>query len=176
MDEVKKCNESLMRNPYTAAYLTPLYGQTEILFQVPIYYSYELETDKLNFSVEDTLGRVEMKCKGLLDGIIINHETKTIQPFDLKTTGRSVYSFPGDILWKGYYLQASSYHTAVDKLQKGEAVTTSEVSFPKDYALADTFDFVVAEKTKSNPARIFPLTPEQLEKGLYGFEDKTGKK
>ncbi len=69
-DTVMSCKRKLLENAFTSRYFVPS-RNTQLFFQVAIYFTYR---------------GVEMKA--MLDGILVNHETKEIQPFDLKTTGK----------------------------------------------------------------------------------------
>lgn len=66
-----------MSNPFTREYFINDYSHIELIHQFPIY-----------FKLED------MDCKALLDGVKIDHENKTVTPFDLKTTSKNSWDFP----------------------------------------------------------------------------------
>jgi hypothetical protein len=136
-----------MDSPYAFSYFQRNKIHEELLHQVPIY-----------FTLKDH------EFKALLDGIKIDHQEKTIEPFDLKTIGKSVYEFPLNYILYGYYTQAALYEYALktkespvyDLLQEG-------------YTLKD-FIFIVAEtKTSSfNPALIYTTSKEEREAGFTG--------
>lgn len=111
---------------------------------------------------------VEVPCKGLLDLLIIDHTSKTINPYDLKTTGKSVLDFPLSFIEFKYYLQAAMY---MEGLQK-----TKEIKDLLDagYVL-NNFKFIVAEKA----CRIPPIewvVPSTLlrQASVHGFVDRKG--
>ena len=98
-EQVMKAKELLLANEFTERYFRTSEdtdGIYELLTQVPIYFRH--------------LGE---DCKALLDGILINHEAKTIQIYDLKTTGKSVYAFESAYLDYGYYRQIAFYSIAL---------------------------------------------------------------
>jgi hypothetical protein len=72
-ESAKKAVELIMVSPYAYSYFIRGPIHEELMLQVPIYF---------------TLNGQEFKA--LLDGIKINHRDKTIEPFDLKTIGKSV--------------------------------------------------------------------------------------
>lgn len=65
---------------------------TEIIFQMPINFTYE-----------------RIDCKALLDMVIINHKNKTIQPIDIKTMGDYTINFPKSLRQRRYDIQAAFY-------------------------------------------------------------------
>jgi hypothetical protein len=136
-----------MISPYAHSYFVRQKIHEELLLQVPIYF---------------TLDSVE--CKGLLDGIKIDHQEKTIEPFDLKTIGKSVYEFPANYLTFGYYTQAAFYTYAIQTEQSPVYNLLQE-----GYTLKD-FIFIVTEtKTSSfNPALIYTTTSEERHAGMHG--------
>jgi hypothetical protein len=148
-DSVKKAVELVMISPYAHSYFIRTKIHEELLHQVPIYFNLD--------SVE---------CKGLLDGIKIDHQEKTIEPFDLKTIGKSVYDFPNNYLAFGYYTQAAFYTYA---LQTKESPVYNLLN--EGYTLKD-FIFIVTEtKTSSfNPALIYTTSEAERNAGMHGGE------
>lgn len=145
MDKVQKIVELLLANPHTLPYFINEDPDVELLHQVPIYFSYQ-----------------DVDCKALMDGILINHRDKTITPFDLKTTGMSVYSFPENFVRFAYFRQAAFYMLALLSEE-------SPVAHLKGYDFLP-FKFIVAE-TKPNsyhPAIIYNTSGTDIEVGLKG--------
>lgn len=146
-ESATKAVELIRASPYAAMYFTRRSPQYELLHQVPIYFTLDGH-----------------ECKALLDGILIDHAEETIEPFDLKTIGKSVYDFPENYLNFGYYTQAAFYTYAV-------ATPESPVMelLEKGYTLKD-FIFIVAEtKTSStNPALIYTTTLNERLCGMWG--------
>jgi hypothetical protein len=147
-EEVQHCKEYLFNNPFTREYFLNFKADVEIQYQVPLYFEYMGES-----------------CKALLDGVVINHTKKTIQPFDLKTIGLSIKGFPRSYLTYGYYIQAAFYDAALRRC-KSELSATANLD---EYEILP-MKFVVTEKKKthSNPARIFPCTEDHIRSGYEG--------
>ncbi len=69
--------QSLNSNKFTKKYFENSTGKNmEVHNQLEIFWEFKSE-----------------KCKSKLDKVIVNHDNKTIQPIDLKTTGVGVYNF-----------------------------------------------------------------------------------
>lgn len=155
-EQVIKAKELLLANEFTKPYFFPEEG-CELLSQVPIYF-------KCLYSDLDNASSGYEECKALLDGIIINHDDKTIQPYDLKTTGKSVYSFKDAFLEYGYYRQAAFYDWAI---RQPESPVREYLK--QGYQILD-FKFIVVETkvTSSHPAIIYEVTDDCLQMGRYG--------
>jgi hypothetical protein len=115
--------------------------------QVEFHYPYKLKSGK------------EYTMHGSIDRIIINHHNKVIQPLDLKTTGKSVYSFPSSYIKYAYYRQAAIYmlavhHMYVDLLQEGYTV--------------NPFLFIVAERACKNMPLTYRVSGQDLYAGAHG--------
>lgn len=152
-DSVIKARELIFANEFIYKYFKKTSDWHEIMKQVPIYFKYR-----------------KQKCKALLDGILIDHKDRTIQPYDLKTTGKSVYDFPLSYLQFGYYRQCAFYELAL----------CSEDSPIKNlldegYTLLD-FIFIVVESkvSSSHPAVIYRTSLKDRLCGIYG--GSTGRK
>lgn len=146
---VLKCRDLILKSPYTKPYFHSTNLAVELLHQVPIYFEYD-----------------NVEFKSLLDGIMINHDDKTIRPFDLKTTIKSVYNFRESFLIWGYYRQAALYWQAIQ--------TKDSPVFPliqEGYKLLD-FEFIVVEKKliNPNPPLIYKTTELDRHMGLVGGE------
>lgn len=146
-EAVEKAKELVLASPYAYSYFTKGKIYEELMHQVLIYF----ERDGLVF-----------KC--ILDGIKIDHENKTIQPFDLKTTGKSVYQFKESYLSYGYYRQGALYEQALLSKESPILDLLSE-----GYKLLDFIFIVVETKLSSyNPAIIYRTTPNERKAGMYG--------
>lgn len=88
--------------------------------------------------------------KGMLDGIVVNHKTKTIIPFDLKTGEESYSKFVKKIREFRYHIQATMYRRGVFKLIEGTPFS--------DYIVSD-FRFVYISKNDLIPME-FVLSKE----------------
>jgi hypothetical protein len=121
------------------------------MHQVAIYFDYELD------------GEVT-ECKGLLDGILIDHAAKTIQPFDLKTTGKSVWEFSSSYLHFGYYRQCAFYEIALYSKESPIRKYLDE-----GYEVLDFIFIVVESKSDAvNPAIIYRTSPSERFCGVEG--------
>lgn len=152
-ESVVKSKELILANSYIQPYFVRTNPKHEILRQVPIYFNYR-----------------KQKCKALLDGVFIDHYNKTIQPYDLKTIGKSVYDFPISYLQFGYYRQAAFYSIA---LLSDESPIKQLLA--DGYQLLD-FIFIVVESkvTSSHPAIIYKTCKKDIVAGLQG--GKVGRK
>lgn len=127
---------------------------TEILFQCPLYFTHTNGLD----------------CKVLIDGIVIDHKEKTVQPYDLKSTIKSVYDFHGEGFYTyGYYIQAALYDEALVRFFKSEDVTCDhplrkELTFAvmQGYKLKHFEFVVVTKKDDREPALIYQVSPESM--------------
>lgn len=113
----------------------------DILFQVPIV-----------FHLPANVG-TNVKGKGLLDMILINHKDKCVIPVDLKTTSSKASEFPSSFLkWK-YYLQSSLYSYGLG------SICTYEVQ---------PFKFVVAPTLDIYRPMVYRVSKKTLEIGRFG--------
>lgn len=150
MSTSEKCVELIGINPDTRRYFVSEDPDEELFHQVPIYFEYQ-----------------GVECKALLDGILVNHKERYVQPFDLKTIGKSVYEFPQSFL-QGYYRQAAFYQEAVWMANSPvEKYLTEE---PVGYTLRN-FIFIVVETgayAQYHPAVIYQTSKKDLRVGLEG--------
>ncbi len=145
-DTVLSCKEKLLANPFTFKYFINHETHIELLHQQPIYFSYMGE-----------------ECKGLMDGIRVNHDTKVIEPFDLKTIGKNIYDFPISFVQYGYYRQAAFYSIALKQFIENERPDL------KSFTIAPFIFIVVDSKLSSSyPAIIYETTPSDINAGLNG--------
>lgn len=94
---------------------------------------------QLKFKTE--LNDVEYKC--MPDLIIVDHENKTISPYDLKTTGTYEWEFYKRFLYYRYDIQARLYYRILND------IVSAEDSF-KDYTIND-WTFIVINKDSLTP-------------------------
>ena len=117
------------------------------MHQIPIYFNYK-----------------GIECKALLDGILIDHHDKTIEPFDLKTTSKSVFDFTDSFLQYGYYRQCAFYEQA---LLSDESPIKHLLD--EGYKLLDYIFIVTETNVKSTrPAVIYKTTELDRLVGLKG--------
>jgi len=153
-DTVINMKELIMSNEFTHRYFFSFDDQTEIHSQLPIYFEYK-----------------DLKCKALMDGVIIDHRNKLIQPYDLKSTGKSVYSFEEWIPIYGYHRQAAFYMIALKEWlkEKNEVAIAFGDDSLEDYTILP-FRFIVVESKLSSkmPAIVYELSDHDMECGLNG--------
>lgn len=96
-----ECVDTLKVHPFTSKYfyISPLHKHLEGHFQ-------------LKFRLQ--VGKYAIRC--MFDRIIVDHKNKTIQPVDLKTTGKSEEEFEHSFHDWRYYLQSSMYSYILRKL------------------------------------------------------------
>lgn len=111
-------------------------------YQMPIY-----------FEVEGVL------CKALLDMVIVNHETKEVIPYDIKTIGDYTKFFDYQSFKRRYDIQAAWY---------SEGLYQWMINNYPDYNLC-TFRFIVASTTQKCDPLVFTTTVSFLNAGKFGF-------
>lgn len=143
-----KAVELIVASPYAYSYFFKNKTHQELMHQVPIYFEYN-----------------GAEFKALLDGIRVDHKEGIIEPFDLKTTGKSVYDFKESFLKYGYYTQAALYDKAIRCPESPVYQLINELN----YQVAD-FKFIVTETKVSsyNPAIIYTTTYRDREVGING--------
>jgi len=146
-ESVTKSKELIYANEFVHKYFFNTDEHCELLHQLPIYFTL-----------------LEEKCKGLLDGVLINHKDKTIAPFDLKTTGKSVYEFSQSYLDYGYYRQCAFYELA---LKSEDSPVLKYIQ--EGYKIMD-FVFIVVETkvTSTHPAIIYVTNEYDRQCAMYG--------
>jgi hypothetical protein len=112
---------------------------TEIIFQMPIDFTYE-----------------NISCKSLLDMVIVNHKDRTIQPIDIKTMGDYTINFPKSLRQNRLDIQAAFYTEALKSMKVYE---TYEI-LPFKFIVESTIDV-------GNPL-VFTCSQELLNIGKYG--------
>ena len=153
--------EALLTDERCSKYIVPgSFENSDYLFQFPIYWQFN-----------------GILCKSLLDNLIVDHENKTIQPIDIKTTGDGVYDFSYSFIKWRYYIQASFYTYAVEywksSLDASEMYQGKNIS---DY-LVLPFKFIVASKMFiSEPPLVWTVDQETLQMGAHGTTLATGRK
>lgn len=146
-EAVDKCLKSILANKYAKDFFISSSLDIELLHQVSIFFDYK-----------------EVPFKALLDGIVVDHAAKTIRPFDLKTTGNSVFNFKHSFMSFGYFRQAALYSYAIQQ-------ETSPVFklLQEGYTLLP-FQFIVVETrlTADNPPLIYETSAYDIQCGFTG--------
>lgn len=145
-DDALKCTEitdMLWNNPDTAWLFEKSTDLVEIKYQYPIYWDVH-----------------SVPKKGLLDILVINHETKTISIYDLKTSS-DASKFANSYYEYGYFLQKYWYTEGIKAMiNKG---------LLPDYTI--TFKFLVVDRKHDFPYIYIP----QTEYKGYSMITNTGK-
>ena len=147
-NRVKRCVETLKTSLFTTDIINSHSEDMEWKWQVPI-----------TFNIGDHL------CKILVDLIIIDHADQRVYIYDLKTTGKSIYSFPGSFIKFRYYLQGALYYAGVER----------GFDFPNTYTL-EFPRFIVAEQSSNNLPFIYQMTHKDVMVGTEGGETHLGRK
>jgi len=116
--------------------------------------------------------------KGLLDLMLVNHETKIIYPWDLKTTGTNPLRFQGTFLKYRYDLQAALYTYILQMITEGAVgnYPFDRMNFPFDptgYTVANFGFIVVGNNDVHNPVR-YKCTDADINGGLMGGKTDLG--
>lgn len=116
--------------------------QDKVYGQLAIYFNY-----------------TDIECKALLDRVHVNHKNKTIQPYDLKTTGDFVTNFKKSAKRFRYDIQASWYTLALEHWKT--------YNYP-DYTILP-FKFIVAStKYLDSYPLVYTCSKEELLSGQFG--------
>ena len=87
------------------------------------------------------LNGVMYRC--MIDELLVDYDSKTIYPIDLKTSSFPEYDFPQHFVDYNYHMQARLYYRILSKV-------LSEDEYFKDFKIED-FRFIVVCKTTLNP-------------------------
>lgn len=136
LETANQCVEILKTHPFTSKYMgdgDPFEENIERLNQLKFSSSYK--------------GQL-IRC--MFDRMIVDHNKKTIQPIDLKTTGKDEEKFCHSVLDWNYYIQANMYsQILLDVISKDE--------YFKDFSILP-FKFIVINRVNKTPvAWTYPL-------------------
>lgn len=96
------------------------------------------------------INEIGVKC--MFDMLYVNHNDKTIQPIDLKTTSKPTYKFNESFMYWRYYRQAELYTMILQKNIRGTEF--------EDYKILPFLFFVVNSNTADTLVFQFKLVPE----------------
>ena len=103
--------------------------------------------------------------KSMMDKVIVDHEQKTIQVYDLKCTWSVENFYEEYYLYRRAYIQAFMYYKAADQLRFiNDAEWGDYEEQPPKFNVCDSTNYF-------NPL-IYQLTMEDLSEALLGFEHK----
>lgn len=114
------------------------------------------------YQVSDIFSIKDIQIKVILDTIIVDHENKTIQPLDIKTTSYSVYSFKKSIIKYRYDLQAAIYSLYIKH-------KFSEINHIKDYTILP-FKFIVINPDYPDNPLIWVISECDLKIAEFGYK------
>lgn len=149
MEQVIKCVQAIEENEFARRFFL---SEHERIFQ-----------PRIEFDIITATRTVP--CTAVLDGILVNHQTKEIEPFDLKTTSRSVWDFPSSFINNGYFRQAAFYTTAL------WAEKSPVRKYLDEGYTIKPFTFIVVE-TKPNaygPVILYEMSDEWVDRAFNGF-------
>lgn len=108
----------------------------------------------------DVLG---LQCKSMIDKIVVDHELKTLQIYDLKCTWSVENFYEEYYLYRRAYIQAYVYWRAGWTILKDLGIEDYTVEFPK---------FIVCDSTNYMNPLIYTLDFENMTEALEGFTHK----
>lgn len=148
LEAAEHCADVLLHHEFTRNYFIEQDG-VEILKQPSILYKFK-----------------GTQCKARIDLLIIDHNTKTIYVFDIKTGAELPSKFEDSFYKFKYYLQVISYLLAV------QSVIEKNPEF-KDYKI-DTFKFLYISKKLPDIPCIWEVPESLLDSFMNGWDGNTG--
>lgn len=147
VDKAKMVAHKLKKDPFTQ-HIFMGSDEHEFVTHFPIEFNWNLDENSF------------IGCKAELDMMLINHDDKTIQPMDLKTTYDNE-SFDMMYIKNSYYLQNAFYCVAAKKWAEANGMKEYDVK-PMTFVVGDT---------SSNNRRplVYKTSLRDLHKGLAGF-------
>jgi len=144
---------SLLTSEFSNKYFNISRKGFEVLTATPIYWLYN-----------------GVKCKSLIDLIVIDHNTKTISVNDLKTTAENTSDFEKSIMKYRYDFQAAFYLEAVKWWIKNERTELA------DYEVLDEFSLLVESTTRIGSPLCYTLHSSTVQIGKEGcfYRDRNG--
>ena len=101
--------------------------------------------------------------KSMFDKLVIDHDNKTIQVYDLKCVWAVENFYEEYYLYRRAYIQAYLYWTACNKIKEELDIPQYHVEYPK---------FIVCDSTNYMHPLIYTLDSDDLEDAYNGFEHK----
>ena len=108
----------------------------------------------------DLLG---IKCKGMMDKIVIDHQEKTLQIYDLKCTWSVENFYEEYYLYRRAYIQAYVYWQAGLQILKDLDIEHYRLEYPR---------FIVCDSTNYMNPLIYTLTFDDMSEAVNGFTHK----
>ena len=122
--------------------------------------------------VEININDKPFGLKGIIDNILINHDTKIIYVNDIKTTSKELKDFPESIEFYNYWMQASIYSSIIgikfiNLIDKGYQFKFHFVVIDRNYQV---YPFLVSDNTLN---QWFDRFNETLEKANWHYTNKS---
>lgn len=108
------------------------------------------------------------KLKSMLDKVYIDHEEKTINPFDLKCTWSVENFYEDGYLYRRYYLQAYIYNAALQHYVNSREDLKGYKINPMSFISCDSINYY-------SPL-IYQTNSKHLSNAYFGFSDEKGRK
>lgn len=105
----------------------------------------------------------DMQFKSMFDKLVIDHDKKTVQVYDLKCVWAVENFYEEYYLYRRAYIQAYLYWTACNKIKEELDITEYHVEYPK---------FIVCDSTNYMHPLIYTLNSDDLDDAYNGFEHK----
>ena len=103
------------------------------------------------------------KFKSMMDKVVVDHEEKTVQVYDLKCTW-SVENFYNEYyLYRRAYIQGFLYHKAAESWASEMGYGDYEILLPR---------FIVCDSTNYANPLVYAMTQDSMNNALDGFEYK----
>ena len=148
LDELSSIVEELRNNPVTKDVVNLVSSSRYSVFNQLQVEGYEIDGHKF---------------KSMMDKVVVDHDAKTIQVYDLKCTW-SVENFLEEYyLYRRAYIQAYLYNWAAYKFRDDTELSTYDVLPPK---------FIVCDSTNYYNPLIYTLSQSDLDNAYKGFTHK----
>ena len=146
----EKIVEELRNNPYTAGIVNLVNSRRWQIFNQFQVEGYEIDG---------------MKFKSMMDKVVVDHDDKTIQVYDLKCVWAVENFYEEYYLYRRAYIQAFLYHRALLNMEDAFPFDHNdyEILYPK---------FIVCDSTNYMNPLVYVLDDDDLEDAYRGFEHK----
>jgi len=142
--------EELKNNPYTASIVNLVDSKRWQIFNQFQVEGYEIDG---------------MKFKSMMDKVVVDHDNKTIQVYDLKCVWAVENFYEEYYLYRRAYIQAFLYH---------RALLYTEDAFPFDHSDYEILypKFIVCDSTNYMNPLVYVLDDDDMEDAYRGFAHK----
>lgn len=156
----EKIVEELRKNPYTANIVNLVNSSRwEVRNQCQVE----------GYSIDGHL------FKSMIDKVVIDHDKKTIQVYDLKCVWAVENFYEEYYLYRRAYIQAYLYYMAADVIRfEKDGDVKADLLVKGDYTVLPPI-FIVCDSTNYYSPLVYQLTEDDLHDAYQGFEHK-GKK